>query len=610
MAVAVAAFAVVVAGGLLIGQLTPASEPAATTVPPATTVPTSGSSPTSSVFVPPTSSADGKTYVSLTLLDGSQVSLAYPDDLDLTGQGVEVQTVGSLGGSASRLIQAHYESPESFIDRIEEESGSARLVNTFDGADGRPVELWAFENDPIEYLVYDFSPWTVAVWDGRGESMGVESQAAWAANLRGDVYPPGFLVLSANPPLELVPAEAAPGPDGPDIRIDGESGGLLIFPDDCDRIQRLDEEAYGQEVFAFCDQESNTLFFATGSAETQQRIHENLEVDPAPPGVSNEQPPTLDQATGSRVILTNDIDMAVVDVDSQRVSVEPLAELAPGDPLYRLVRRGDSVVFYGETELGPGLFAAALETPTEPRLITDDAWFFVPSAAAERVWVASLDESSPETVRALEAVREMTVDGVITSGPVQPPDGRWPVAAVEDGLVFQGDDILEIWDPDSEEFVGTLPGPFPIATWGNRLVTCTQCDQVVLVNLDADTRRTVELPVGVASVDGYGGSFSPDGRLVAVPALLSPGPITSETEVATVLIDFEAGTTSIIPGSLTVNRTSLQHVAWNQDGDWLFIGPVYGAQGKGHVLAYQPGADTAYRIPAVLEGEYYAMVAE
>jgi hypothetical protein len=301
--------------------------------------------------------------------------------------------------------------------------------------------------------------------------------------------------------------------------------------------------------------------------------------------------------------------MTVVDVDAGSATVHDLPELAPGDPLYRLVWRSDKLVFYGQTDVGPAVFTLDPASPTSPALIDDDAWFFIPSAVEDRVWVAGLDPSSPETVRALETVREVTVDGVVTTPHVAPPDGRWPVAAVDDGLVFQGDDMLEIWDPETQEFVDTLPGPFPVAVWGNRIVTCGACDQLDLIDLDADTTRTVEVPVGVASVDGYGGAFSPDGRYVVVAGRLTGGPLTAETRVVPVLIDFESGTASVVPG-IPTSLDDYPQVAWSASGDWVFYSVGALAPETGQLYAYRPGGDTAYRVPVVLNRPYYGMSAD
>ncbi|MCI0426276.1 MAG: hypothetical protein L0Z47_10615 [Actinobacteria bacterium] len=552
----------------------------------------------------------------MTLLDGSHVSLAYPDDLDLTSDGLEVQTVGSLNGVHSRAIGVHYGTPKSFVARMEESHGQGELAASlpgihFPGGPEGVVELGKFPDEPIAYLVYDFDPWTVFVWDGMGGAnfpMGEEALASWAANLWGETYAPGFLVLNAEPPLELVDAADDPGPDGPDIRIDGSSGSLLVFINDCDRMTRLDEESYGDEVFAFCDEPTKTLFFVSGDAHVQRRVHERLLVNPPPPGVSNDEAPLLDQATGSRVYLSTDTQLTVVDVDAGSAMVHDLPELAPGDPFYRLVWRDDKLVFYGQTDVGPAVFTLDPATPSSPALIDDDAWFFIPSAVEDRVWVAGLDPSSPETVRALETLREVTVDGVVTTSQVSPPDGRWPVVALDDGLVFQVDQVLEVWDPTTQQFVETLPGPFPVAAWGNRIVACWQCDQLDLVDLDAGTTRTIEVPVGVAAVDGYGGAFSPDGRYVAVAGRLTRGPLAAESRVVLVLIDFESGTASVVPG-IPSNLDDYPQVAWSTNGDWLFFSVGGLETGTGQLYAYQPGDDTAYKVPVVLDRPYYGMAA-
>ena len=60
--------------------------PQTTTVPPGTTVPPAAQ-PVGTVFVPPTSERDGMTEVTLTLLDGSMITVAYPSELDLASRG-------------------------------------------------------------------------------------------------------------------------------------------------------------------------------------------------------------------------------------------------------------------------------------------------------------------------------------------------------------------------------------------------------------------------------------------------------------------------------------------------------------------------------------------
>lgn len=332
------------------------------------------------------------------------------------------------------------------------------------------------------------------------------------------------------------------------------------------------------------------------------------------------EPPVLELQTNSHVYFSDGFGLLTeVDIDARSVTVHDLPELAPGDPLYKLISRGDVLVFYGQTDVGPATYAVDPDTPGSPTLIDDEAWFFVPSAVEDRVWITDLDESSPDTVRALESVREVAVDGTVTTPDVAPPDGRWPVAALDDGLVFQGDDVLEVWDPETQEFVATLPGPFPVAAWGNRIVTCGQelvgdvvvdeCGQLELIDLDADTRRTIDVPIGVVSVDGYGGAFSPDSRYVAVPGRLTELPITESTELVVVLVDFVAGESTVIPGTYTTNRVAFPRVAWSSDGEWLLMGPFAGESDIGELRAYRPDDETAYRIPVAVENGYFGMAA-
>lgn len=238
------------------------------------------------VFAPPLRTANGTTELELTFLDGMQMTLAYPADLNLTSDGLEAQAVGILDEGVSRVFGIRYGSPEAFVAQTEVYGGPGELAASFPGAEGGVVDLWEFPDEPIAYLVFDFDPWTAYVWDGMGGAnprMSDEARASWAGNLNGATNDQGFLILTADAPLRLVDVADDPGPDGPDLRIDGSSGSLLVFVNDCDRMtSTLDEETYGAPVFAFCDRPTNTLFFVGGDAATQQRIHETLQVQLGP----------------------------------------------------------------------------------------------------------------------------------------------------------------------------------------------------------------------------------------------------------------------------------------------------------------------------------------
>lgn len=613
-AAAITAFAAVIVGGLIIGLLTQPSDPALTPFPTAETPLTSSASPTTStpdpsttitfdagpsaeVFVPPTRSQDGLTHVALTLLDGSHIRLAYPDDLDLTSRGVEVQSVGHIGGDHNRLIGVHYGSPESLVDRFENLSGDSEVTAEYDVDGWASVEYREFAE--ISYLVYDMRPWTVYIWDGAGALFTDEAREIWAQSLFGETYDPGFLVLRASAPLELVPAAEEPGPDGPDITINGLSGSLLVFIEDCDRLTRLDEEEYGQEVFAFCDEATNTLFFVTGGAEVQQRIHESLLVDPPVAG-SESEIPILDQETDSQVFFSTDTHLTTVDVDAGSVDVNEMPALAPGDPPYRLSWRGDALVFYGETEAGGSTMAVDPAEIESPWVIKEET-FFIPAGVADRVWTFAPSSNS----NAFE-MQEHSATGESVSGVALTPEA-WPMAAVEAGVLFQTEsDSLGLWDADSQRFVQEISGTLSVSTFGNKLVTCDACDGLTLIDLDQGTEREVSLPVDVVFAGTSGGAFSPDGRFVAVVGYLTPAPFSSNTESVVLLVDFELGAASIVPGTDTQGGFPHGALAWSESG-WLFVGPLWVEEGTADLLAYRPGQATAYRVPGVPEGVYHGM---
>lgn len=356
----------------------------------------------------------------------------------------------------------------------------------------------------------------------------------------------------------------------------------VVFPD-------VDLETVRSALVRYVDSNGNVIA-ANGGL---------IEAETAP--AQFEGPPILDQPTGIRVYFSTDNRLTEVDIDSASATVHDLPELAPGDPLYRMARRGEHFVFYGETATGPAIYALDPAAPTSPRLISE-AGFFVPSAVEDRIWLAILDESSPATVRALQSVREVTVDGQVTVEDVAPPDGRWPIAAVDSGLVFQGDESLEVWDPSSQEIVEVVPGPFAVAARQNQILACGQCDQLVHIDLDTGIHRAVALPPGVQSVDGYGGSFSPDGSYVAVPGFLAES-------TGVVLVDIDSGTTSLVPG-MTQALNGYPQVAWSPGGDWLFYSVGGLTAGTGRLFAYRPGDTTAYGVPVTLEGQYYSITTD
>jgi len=131
------------------------------------------------------------------------------------------------------------------------------------------------------------------------------------------------------------------------------------------------------------------------------------------------------------LFLAGDGELTVVDVGARTSERLEFPQLRPGDPPYRIVRRANRLVLYGGDT-----YALDLDLRSPPEKL-GQSWFFIPSSKPDRVWLARLDSESPETVRALESVREVTVEGRVTVPEVVPLGGRWPVGAVDDALVFE-----------------------------------------------------------------------------------------------------------------------------------------------------------------------------
>jgi hypothetical protein len=290
-------------------------------------------------------------------------------------------------------------------------------------------------------------------------------------------------------------------------------------------------------------------------------------------------------------------------VEERSVVEYKVPELAGGDPRYRIIRRGDLLAIYGQTELlpEPAVFALNPSRMSEKPTLIGKAWFFIPSAVEGRVWLSILDPTSPATVRALKAIREVDMDGSITRPDVAPPDGRWPIGASARGLLFQGDASLDLWSPETETMVDALPGPFPVAISEHRLVTCgVPCEELQLIDLERDSQRRVELPEGIAQIDAYGGAFSPDGQFVAVIGFDEGGPLSENTGVSVALVDFQMANVRVVSDSLS-RPWDYPQVAWTSSGEWLFFknGPT--------LFAVEPETGTAYRVDVELDGPHYGL---
>jgi hypothetical protein len=269
--------------------------------------------------------------------------------------------------------------------------------------------------------------------------------------------------------------------------------------------------------------------------------------------------------------------VTVVDVARGRTATHRLRELSAGAPPYMLAVIGGRVVVYGSNRTSA--FDARLH---EPARSLGEAWFFIPSAAPGRVWLALLDPGSPATVRDLRAVREVTTDGRVTlAHSARPP--HWPLAAVDSGLLIQGK-TLELWQPTSGRILRKLPGVFPLATRHALAVSCpSRCPTIHVTDTDTGADTIIRPGPGFRFIESYDGAFSPDGKLVAVPAHTNDG----HAHVA--IIDLARRTARIVRGARLAPDYTL--MTWSSTG-WLF----YNA-GRRHLAAYHPGDGQAQLLP-------------
>src|SRR4051794_33868955 len=284
-------------------------------------------------------------------------------------------------------------------------------------------------------------------------------------------------------------------------------------------------------------------------------------------------------ASGPRLYLAGNGELWVVDVDNQRVRhlTRPLLEV--GDPPHRILARGHRLVM--GSEYGDGAF-------------------FLPSQRRDRVWVVDVDGR-----RALvRAVREVTVDGVTTAPASVPPQRRWPLAAVDGGLLLTARLGMDLWDPRTDRVLRNLPvdggtlGP----TSGHIVVSCTEpgCHALQLTDSRTGGMRTVRAPSGF-TFEPWGAAFAPDGKLLGVPVrVVADGP----RQLG--LVDVARARVAVVPSSSVAPGYTL--TAWSASGQAVFLtgGGAYGTPRA--LVGYRIGTPRARPIH-VRVGDFYDVAA-
>jgi hypothetical protein len=301
-----------------------------------------------------------------------------------------------------------------------------------------------------------------------------------------------------------------------------------------------------------------------------------------------------------RLFLAGDGELWVVDVATAHVRRLALAQLAPGDPPVRILRRGDGLALWGYDVwwLDPR------RPGRPPRRILRHGWFFLPSARPDRLWVALLDPRSPATVNRLRAVREISIDGRVTARDTRPPHGAWPQLAVRGGLLFASrGGGWYLWNPATRRVLRRwtdaelgLPGP----AHGDLIASCPEpCTELRLTDARTGAQRRIAAPGGwlLRPADG---AFSPSGGLLAVPAQRREQP---RGRARLALVDAAGGSVRLVPGSTVAPGYVLAR--WSRTGADVFLTGGLHPRSRA-IVAYRVADRRARRLHVRVGGFYDA----
>jgi hypothetical protein len=284
-----------------------------------------------------------------------------------------------------------------------------------------------------------------------------------------------------------------------------------------------------------------------------------------------------------------EVGLRAIDLETGDSRLLEVSDFLPGDAQFSVVRTGSGYVY--RCESGACALEGNLQSETHS---LGEAWCLSPSATEGRVWLAYLDPNSPSTVRSMEAIQEVFLDGEIATDSQLPPD-RWhcPVGAVNQGVLFsEGDDIV-VWDTEAGEVVSRLPGPFPADAQGDLVAWCDFGCRGGLHVTDIRTGEdvTIESDGDFRLAETFDGAFSPDGSLLALP--VTTGDAQLPNQVA--LVDVEQRTARLIEG-----LRSRGPMDWASTGERLFV-----VTGAGRITVYDAASgdlrEVAIDAPEIFE---------
>jgi hypothetical protein len=196
------------------------------------------------------------------------------------------------------------------------------------------------------------------------------------------------------------------------------------------------------------------------------------------------------------------------------------------------------------------------------------ATMIAPAAANGVIWLTSFPADaglgmSPGVARAF------TGFGQVAGPPIRLPLGYAIAAGTDRGVLLaplpgQGPPATErLWDPVTRRFAGTFRGV--IAADGTDVAYRTGCPascRVQVLNLRSGRDVTLRLIAGIAVASG---SFSPDGRFIAVRVSIGTG----TSQAAELMVAAVTGGPLFAVPNTWVNSTALTSFGWPAHGDEL-----------------------------------------
>ncbi len=320
---------------------------------------------------------------------------------------------------------------------------------------------------------------------------------------------------------------------------------------------------------------------------------------PTPLTKSTNAPSPLSASTHTGASLVYALgDLRVIDADSGQTSTLSLPAPAGGASDLFMLRVGGSFIlnrgdiawlyragdFGTPLELGPSLRVIAGPSQGEVWL-----WGNTPFGSADSGFL-----------------RLVNFSGQQLGTPIELPTGWVPSGGVvHDGIVIyqpipgqrtSSNPNLEVWNPLSRQVIRAFDNATEVAANGEILAwqdarNCGPHCLLHLTDVRTGAQRNLLMPHGTTPDSG---SFSPDGRTLAVRVWfdLAQPPRRSSTAVA--IVDVATGRIRLLPGSeqTLVNpdpgTAGMFEPTWSQDG-WVF----FTAYGSRHVLAWHEGRPNA-----------------